>query len=102
MTGAVHLIEHRAAWAFAVLALAPVGIWWWAQLRRRPTSRHAALWRAEFAAFATACAAWLAAAVWFAPTHRVLSAAWAVLTLVSQISWLAARRLTSGTEKESS
>ncbi|MEV0987121.1 hypothetical protein [Streptomyces sp. NPDC049949] len=101
MTGVVHLLEPRTAWVFAVLALAPAGAWAWSMVRRRPTSRQATLLRALLAAFTTACAAWLALAVAFAPTHPALFTAWTVLTLAAQVGWFVGRRLTSVTEKES-
>ncbi|WP_329313304.1 hypothetical protein OG723_12195 [Streptomyces sp. NBC_01278] len=101
VTGAVHLIEPRTAWFLAVLAVAPVGVWAWGMLRRRPTSRQAAALRALLAAFATAVGAWLALAVWFGPVQPALFTAWTVLTLAAQVAWLVARRLTFVSEKES-
>ncbi|MFF4432017.1 hypothetical protein ACFYZ4_22910 [Streptomyces sp. NPDC001513] len=102
VTGGVHLIEPRTAWAFAALALAPVGVWVWGMLRRRPTSRQAALWRALLAGFATASATWLALAAGFGPHRPALFLFWAVLTLTAQVGWLVARHLTFVSEKETS
>ncbi|WP_327265277.1 hypothetical protein OG444_30860 [Streptomyces sp. NBC_01232] len=102
VTGIVHLIEPRTAWAFAALALAPAGMWVWGMLRRRPASRQAALWRALLVGLATACAAWMALAAGFGPHRPLLFLLWAVLTLAAQVGWLVARHLTFVSEKESS
>ncbi|MFI6150442.1 hypothetical protein [Streptomyces sp. NPDC051109] len=103
ITGVVHLVEPRTAWFLAALALAPAGVWVWVLLHRRPTSRRAATLRAVFASFATAVAAWIALAVWFAPTRAALFTAWTVLTLATQVAWIVARHLTPAavSEKES-
>ncbi|MEV4189946.1 hypothetical protein [Streptomyces toxytricini] len=100
VTGAVHLIEPRTAWAFAALALAPAGVWAWGTLRHRPLSRHAALWRALLAVSATAGTAWIAAAVGFGPLRPPVFTAWIVLTAAAQAGWVVARRLTATTMKE--
>ncbi|GHI89878.1 hypothetical protein [Streptomyces xanthophaeus] len=101
MTGAVHLIEPRTAWFLAALATAPAGVWAWAKFRRTACGRAAAFWRAVLAVFATVIATWIALAVWIAPTHPALFTAWTVLTLAGQVAWIAARRMTSPSEKES-
>ncbi|MGW2037007.1 hypothetical protein [Streptomyces virginiae] len=101
VTGMLYLIEPRTAWALAVLALAPAGVWAWGMLRRRPSSRRAAIWRAVLAASATAGFAWIAVAAWVGPHRPSVFAAWAVLTLIAQVGWVVARRLTVVSEKES-
>ncbi|MFD8631361.1 hypothetical protein [Streptomyces sp. NPDC059533] len=100
LTGVVHLIEPRTAWALAPLALAPLGVWVWIAWRRPATSRAAKTWRALIAAAVSAAAGWIAVAVWFGPALPPVALAWAVLTLAAQVAWLIAGSLTT-TVKES-
>ncbi|MFD5620686.1 hypothetical protein [Streptomyces yangpuensis] len=100
LTGVVHLIEPRTAWALAPLALAPAGVWAWIARRRPAASRAAKTWRALITAAVTAAVGWVAVAVWFGPARPAVGLAWAVLTLVAQVAWLIASSLTT-TVKES-
>ncbi|MFE1872872.1 hypothetical protein ACFW9N_18495 [Streptomyces sp. NPDC059496] len=99
VTGLVHLIESRTAWAVAPLALTPVGVWAWTARRRPATSRTARTWRALLTAAATAGVGWVPMAIWFGPTVPAVALSWALLALTAQIAWLIARRLTTTAEE---
>lgn len=91
LTGLVHLIEPRTAWALAPLALTPLGVWVWIAWRRPATSRAAKTWRALIAAAAAAGVGWVPVAIWFGPAHPAVALIWALLTLAAQLAWLIGR-----------